>query len=46
MTSLDEAIRAWNAKHNPPSTPNDCPRIPEWDALLEALKLAHGEAGS
>jgi hypothetical protein len=25
--------------------PNECPRIPEFDALLEALRLHHGPDG-
>ena len=45
MSGQSNKLRELLAMRGERFTPNDCPKIGEYDELLEALKREHGEAG-
>ena len=45
MSGQSNELRELLAMRGERFAPNDCPRIGNFDPLLEALKSAHGEAG-
>ena len=45
MSGQGNELRELLALRGERFTPNDCPRIGDFDPLLAALKSAHGEAG-
>ena len=45
MAGQSNKFRALCALFDRDYVPNDGPKIPEYDQLLEALKREHGEAG-
>jgi hypothetical protein len=45
MSGQSESFRALVTTHGERFTSNDCPKIGEYDELLEALRREHGEAG-
>jgi len=45
MSGQSDSFRALLTTHGEWFTSNDCPKIGEYDELLEALKREHGEAG-
>ena len=45
MSGQSNELRELLALRGERFTPNDCPRIGDFDALLEALRLHHGPEG-
>ena len=45
MSGQSNELRELLALRGERFTPNDCPRIGDFDALLEALRREHGEDG-